>query len=702
MKRILYDIETDGFLDVFKNVWCATILDLDTQELVELTPENIDDLPRLLYEADEVWGHNIIAFDFPVVYKHWPEWEARLREKFDGHEGTRVMDTLVMSRLIWPDIRNMDFENLARKRLILPADDPKAKKALIGSHSLKAWGYRMNYFKSTPGEAGFEKYTPEMMEYCTRDVLVNAKFLDMILAKEPSEVCVFIEHQFAKYLFLQMSYGVAFDVDYAEWLVAQWRAELERRIVEMKAKVPDIIQERTFTPKANNSRYGYKKGVPVTKTKVIEFNPRSNDHIIGFLMNKYNWKPKEFTRTKSQKWPKGKPKVTYDILKALKYDEAPLLARINLLMTRIGLVADEKKAWLACQREGRIYGQIIHNGTNTHRCRHFNPNLGNIPSGKAVWGHTIRELFIPTGRVSKLTLLRDKWLRLRAKTARRSQDGTTQKDWETNCPFPDLRQDPHAKTPYMLAGTDFDSLEMRAMSEALWDYDDGAFFKMAFTGTKQEGTDAHSLNRDAIIDALKAFGFDKVAAAYSRDKAKTNFYAKIYGAWVRKLGMVAAEGLGVNPRMYKEIGEAVEAGLNKNLRGLEELNAELEAEFDHCIHTLRQWPHLSQIDGRKVPVRKKGALFNTLLQSMGAVLCKKACVDILAQATKEIAPPGEVWRMVLHVHDEIQNEVKNEGKILTDFSRVVDECFRGSGEFFGLRTPITGTTDTGTSWAQTH
>ena len=64
-------------------------------------------------------------------------------------------------------------------------------------------------------------------------------------------------------------------------------------------------------------------GQPITKRKTVIFNPNSNDHIADRLKNKYNWKPKEFTK-------EGRPRVDETVLASLKYSEAKQLAEYKL------------------------------------------------------------------------------------------------------------------------------------------------------------------------------------------------------------------------------------------------------------------------------------------------------------------------------------------------------------------------------------
>ena len=49
---------------------------------------------------------------------------------------------------------------------------------MIGSHSLKAWGLRLNLRKDNFGDTtNWSEWSEDMQKYCERDVELNYKFL---------------------------------------------------------------------------------------------------------------------------------------------------------------------------------------------------------------------------------------------------------------------------------------------------------------------------------------------------------------------------------------------------------------------------------------------------------------------------------------------------------------------------------------------
>lgn len=142
-KRYVFDIETDGFLEDFTTIHCLVLLDMDTQALHTFGPFQIEAGLRLLQDADLIVGHNIIKFDLPVIRKLYP----------DFHPKGTIRDTLVMSRLIYADLKDRDF-GYRHKR-------PDFLAKMIGKHALEAWGHRLDMKKGS-FRGPWEQWTEEM------------------------------------------------------------------------------------------------------------------------------------------------------------------------------------------------------------------------------------------------------------------------------------------------------------------------------------------------------------------------------------------------------------------------------------------------------------------------------------------------------------------------------------------------------------
>lgn len=110
--------------------------------------------------------------------------------------------------------------------------------------------------------------------------------------------------------------------------------------------------------------------------------------------------------------------------------------------------------------------------------------------------------------------------------------------------------------------------------------------------------------------------------------------------------------------------------------------------------------YLIGLDGRQLHVRSGHAALNTLLQSAGALIMKKAlcCLDEQLQARGLL--PGIDYEFVANVHDEWQVEVSEEHA--ETVARESEKAFEAAGDYFNFRCPITGEAKIGNNWAETH
>ena len=372
--KLVFDFEANALLEDVSVLHCMADHDLVTGVRQSFTPLKVEHGLRRLMQADLVIGHNVIKYDLPVANKLYP-WFAIDRAK--------VIDTLVLSRLIFSDLSDQDRSNRA-----------KIDAKLYGSHSLKAWGQRLGIHKGDY-TGGFDEYSPEMLAYNEQDVEVTTRLYEMLI-KHPaySERASVLEHSVAHIVAQQERYGFTFDVAAAERLSGELivrRMTLEQNLQDtFKPWVQDV---GLFTPKVNNTLRGYVKGVPVMKTKTVEFNPGSRHHIANRLKAMRDWKPIEFTSD-------GSAKIDETILLELPYPEAKLISQYLMVQKRIGMVCEGDGAWLKKARCGKIHGEMITNGAVTGRATHKNPNIGQVPSVGSEYGKECRALFGPSkGRV---------------------------------------------------------------------------------------------------------------------------------------------------------------------------------------------------------------------------------------------------------------------------------------------------------------
>lgn len=374
--RLIFDIETNGFLEQVTTMHCLVIKDVDTGKVFTNLETDVPVLLKMLMDADEVIGQNIIKFDIPVLTKLYP-WFQIKREC--------IFDTLVCSRLIWANISESDNKRL--KAGTLPGK-------MFGKQSLEAWGYRLGLMKGEYTkdfvEAAGDTYEPgdewlqwsqEMHDYCLQDVEVTQALYNLIKEKNYSPVALDLEHYVAWICAKMERNGWPFDKAKAVLLYGQLK-EKHKQILE--------TMQATFEPDIESGRTHKTTGKPLAD-KVYPFNPGSRKQIADRLRRKYGWVPKAYTDS-------GQVKIDETILGALPYPEAKILTEYFLLDKRLGMIAEGDNAWLKLERNGRLHGGYNPNSAITGRNTHSRPNLGQVPAVRSPYGKECRELFtVPKG-----------------------------------------------------------------------------------------------------------------------------------------------------------------------------------------------------------------------------------------------------------------------------------------------------------------
>ena len=218
----------------------------------------------------------------------------------------------MLSRLCRPDLKNDDFTQVSTTGQLSPR--------LRGSHSLRAWGFRLGVLKGdfSDEQTDWSVWTPEMTTYCEQDVRVTAKLWEALAPHDWSQESIRLEHSLAEICYRIGNNGWTFDKAKAIELysaLAQERADLESELREL---FPPWEIKEEFVPKRDNKTRGYKAGVPVFKTKLVEFNPNSRRTASTACV-------KSIGGSRRYSYG-GDAKIDETILKALPYPEAQRLA----------------------------------------------------------------------------------------------------------------------------------------------------------------------------------------------------------------------------------------------------------------------------------------------------------------------------------------------------------------------------------------
>ena len=600
---LIFDIETDGFLEELTKIHC--IVTFNTHDKLyrrynDITGAasvgTIADGVKELAVSESICGHNIMEFDVPAIQKVYPDFKPK-----------KVIDTLIISRLIWTNIRDIDFRLIAKNKL----PEIYKKKGLIGSHSLKAWGYRVGVLKDEFGDtADWSVWTPDMEDYCEQDVVVNVALWEKIVNKNYSQEAIELEHRVREIVIRQERFGFKFDEKKAGELYSKLVKRREELEVKLQAFFPPwTVDLGEFIPKANNKRYGYIKGVPVQKTKTLIFNPGSRDHIADRLKTIYKWKPKSFCDS-------GKPTVDESVLKKLKYEPCVYLVEYLTIQKRLGQLAEGRQAWLKLVRNGRIHGRVQTNGAVTGRMTHSNPNVAQVPACRAAYGQECRELW------------------------------TVDEGFE-------------------LVGADASGLELRCLAHYMAKWDKGKYAKIILE------SDIHTANQ-------------KAAGLPTRDQAKTFIYALCYGAGEAKIGEIIGKG-------YIE-GKRMKQRFFRNIPALGKLT--------EAVKKAAKRGYLKGLDGRQLHVRSEHAALNTLLQSAGALIMKKALVLAYEEMEMRGHVAGVDFEEVGNIHDEFQWQVRSE--LAEEAGQIMVAAMVAAGKSFNFRCPVDGEFSVGKSWAETH
>lgn len=662
-KRFVYDIETNGLLDRMDTIHCLVMHDLDTGELLSFRndghPDNLACLEegvRMLQEADLRVGHNIIKFDEPALKLLYP-W-------FTPNVPGKVLDTLILTRLIWPNIADSDRMRAKRGQL---------EGRLIGSHSLEAWGQRIGEWKGdyskdrqkeimaadptlSKAEAMhlvWADWSEEMQTYCDQDVIANLKLYRNCQRKGYAKRAVWDEMDMAILCQRIEENGFPFDEQKAGNLygtLAGRRAQLEDQLKETFGSWAEP-QGGVYVPKSPNKSQGYSgvttwrflddeseltpddftkgglpntaakrrgvrrefKGYPLTKIKIVEFNPASRIHIANRLTKLYGWQPQEFTSD-------GRAKVDEEVMAKLPYDCGPLLTEYFTVIKRLGQLAEGRQAWLKLVRNGKVHGSYNTVGAVTRRATHSNPNIGQVPSLGADYGRECRELF-------------------------RVPEGWTQ------------------------VGTDASGLELRCLAHYLARWDDGAYGEIVLNG------DVHTHNQN-------------LAGLPTRSAAKVFVYAMLYGSGDANLGTLLGGGAAE--------GKAMRAKFLDNLPAYANLVKAVK-------HKAKMHKHLNALDGGLLHVRSEHSALNTLLQSAGALICKKWAVILERMLIAEGLAHGWDGDFVFMawVHDELQIACRT-----TEVAQRVVELSSAAmtevAKYYDFRIKLEADSKTGKNWADCH
>tara|TARA_B110000879_G_scaffold79947_1_gene111116 strand:+ start:2771 stop:4501 length:1731 start_codon:yes stop_codon:yes gene_type:complete len=211
---------------------------------------------------------------------------------------------------------------------------------------------------------------------------------------------------------------------------------------------------------------------------------------------------------------------------------------------------------------------------------------------------------------------------------------------------------------YKLVGMDASGLELRMLAHYMNDKD---YTNEILTG------DIHTANQLAA-------GLD------TRSQAKTFIYAFLYGGGDARIGSIVG-GSSADGRRLK-------AKFLKNTPSLGALRERVVVAAGRGF--------VFGLDRRKVSIRSEHAALNSLLQSAGAIIMKKALCILDEYATLHKID----YKIIGNIHDEIQTEVAT--KDAERFGRLATASIEAAGLHYKLNCPLAGEYQIGDNWSETH
>ena len=266
MVRYVFDCETNGLLHELDTVHSLVLRDIDSGDVTSCSDhdgyESIASGLYMMSQADLLVGHNIISFDFRALKKVYKSFKLK--------KNCKINDTLIVSRVLWPELEPVDEAKFSH----IPS---KYK----GKHSLGAWGERLNVKKinfegADKYEERWDVWSEEMQKYCEGDTLVSLELFKYFETQSLDPRCFNLEHDFARIMARQESFGFPFDEKKAFALVNNLKSR--------RGEIDDELQE--VFPPISEERFSEKTGKQL-KTKVTKFNPASRKQTSERLKEKY-------------------------------------------------------------------------------------------------------------------------------------------------------------------------------------------------------------------------------------------------------------------------------------------------------------------------------------------------------------------------------------------------------------------------------
>lgn len=634
--QCVFDLEGNGLYEQITQVHCGVFKNIKTGEVTKFTPNEMPQMLSFMDRCTKLIGHNVIGYDFPV-----------LKKMFNYTYKGKVVDTLCISRLVCYSIKK-----------------PKGLQGRVGPHSIEAWGYRFGRWK--PEHSDWSTFSPEMLHRCSEDVEIQFLLYQHLANKAQQEgwpARTFdLTFKLFEILTEQEHYGWLIDRPKLDRYINALTHNIERIDKVALPHLPNIVEQPYKTPVAAPFKKNgdYNKVTidwfedpsivsgPYSRVLFRKTNIGSDKEVKEFLLSQ-GWQPQEWNFKKDKNKRPVKDEKGNIILTSPKLSADDDFIGVNgklgrIIAKRIKCVHRRStlEGWTRNIRPDGRLPQYISGIAATGRLTHN--IIVNVPNSESFFGKQMRSIFV-------------------------------------------------CKKGFVLVGTDSASCQDRMLAGRAGD---SGFTKMLLDGDKDQGTDGHSLNQQAINRVLKAQGYPLI----SRGNAKNFGYGWKFGASDKKLGSMA----GGDDKLGKLIRAALEEVSQAQALLIDRLTEEWRSNATRYLNDWGKVDYkngfISGLDGRPVYINSPHAILVYVLQSDEAVMMQYALCFLKSWLDKMGWVHGREYGFVANVHDEFQCEVRED--LAEVYSQLADRSIVKAAEFLKIQCPHVGESDIGNNWAETH
>jgi len=652
-RTIVFDAEANDLLVGVTVCHCISTYCIEEDEARHFGPTEIEEGLRYLGTATRLVGHNIAGYDFKMFNKLY---------SWSPGKGQEIIDTFMISCLMYPE----------------------------GRHGLDYWAKRLHLNQQKVEHEDWSTYSDDMKWRCDSDVIIGTKVYEYLIGEFEKTRGDFnkaldLEQEVAYIHAQQVIDGVKLDIPKAIKLYKELKDELRSLEMKILRDVPKTVSIVGIAKaKQEEARSIGTKG-QAARTKAGSF---------ASVNKNYFGKDDEGVQVALGELEKAK-EVSYNTIRAeidleeaydkvcakgpftkIKIDTLNLNSPVQVSKLLLDL------GWNPTEYNSKKLpdGSWVRTGPKLTE-----DSYSSLPPGL---GQDIARYNILKHRKGMLLTRRKKdgkWTGLLALACEREEggrgDGRISADGFTcgtntgryrhfgvvNIPRPstpygsELRELFTVPKDSYLIGADLSGIEAVVLAHYCLPYKGG----QDLVDEILKG-DFHQANADL-------WGVD-------RNTAKSILYALMYGAGAAKLESIANSSMN---------GNAIKAAFYAKYPAIYLLIEDLEASYS--IHST----YIKTLDGRRVYIRSKHKLLNTLIQSAAAIIFKEWMIKV-----DEFLP--SYAKQVIAMHDEIQVECDCGPQHAGDIGRVICELATEVGKELGIKVPVTAEYKIGANWKDTH